>query len=127
MKFWATWWVFWFTLIILAVFGTAHADTFPSLIPSLGGGGDSLEIRLNERGIMEVVYGNTGAQSSYNGTHTLSLNGVIVDVRITVGKEVNGAETFRVTPRDPGIFSEPNEMDVLDGEVGTITLLPAMF
>lgn len=127
MKFWATWWVFWLTLLILAVFNTAWAETFPSLIPSLGGGGDSLEMVVNERGLMEVVYGNTGQQSSFNGTHTLSLNGVIVDVRIIVGGEVNGAETFRVTPRDAGIFAEPNEMDVLDGESGTITLLPAMF
>jgi len=126
MKFWATWWVFWLALLILAI-NAAWAETFPSIIPSLGGGGDSLEIVVNERGIMQVVYGNTGAQSSFNGTHTLSLNGVIVDVRITVGQEVGGAEEFRVTPRDAGIFAEPREMDVLDGEFGTITLLPAMF
>lgn len=122
--------IFALTASILAaggLLGLAWGDTYPSRIDGLGGGGDSLEMHVNERGIIELVYSNTVAQRSMDGVYTLSLNGVVVDARIEVGGNVGGAEVITVTTRDPGMFAEPYELDVLDGEVGRIIILPAIF
>lgn len=118
-------------LAALILFATqVRSQEYPPRVDGLGGGGDSLEIRRGEAG-WEVVYGNTGNMNSHEGFWRLEIDGVQVEVEIEIGTISNGygmgEEIMRVRPLNPGIEAELEELGVMDGEYGTIRILPPMF
>lgn len=88
-------------------------------------GGDTIKIEESQEGAAQVLYNNSLEQSSRNETHTLSFEGVVVDVTIEIVP--GGPERITVEPHDAGLVAYPEEALIEDGEYTVIQILYPMF
>lgn len=112
---------------LMVLSGPVLAQDFPSQIEKLGGGGDSLRLLPLGKGYADLIYMNNGQNTSRNGTYVVAVDGIVVEVSLTVlGSSAGGRERVEVLPRG-GYVAVPDVALVPDGEGFKFKIMRAMY
>lgn len=90
-----------------------------------GLGGDTLEVSQCDPWPC-IYYYNHEEGLSNTDMHTLTVNGMVIDVHITIEPK-HSYESIKVVPRDPQVRAEPEQVNVEDGEDTYIDIILPLY